>query len=302
VKYELELIAVMNKSHHLLLAAAIILLFPFTHAHAQETCGLQKPLAVSELKGRVLFDFNGALFAVKDADVGVSYKAELAYQGIANATTDENGRFEIKGIKPGKYFISVETGRVGVISLMEFNVVPKLSDNIVDNQIEFVLSSEPGKECGGGYVKTVKFSDTKSLSGSSATPEEEAITEISLERTGCFGSCPIYKVILRKDGTATYIGKRFVSRLGTYHGKVEYGFLALAELVYRQGFFNLKERYAAPYTDLSTAIVSVVRHGKRKTVENCRGEAPIELWGIEMVIDALADDVKWTEDKSPKGK
>src|SRR5258708_7153920 len=103
----------MNKTPSFLFAAAIILLFPVAHIHAQDTCGLQTPLSVSELKGRVLFDFNGALFTVKDAGIGVSYKGESAYQGIANAKTDENGRFEIKGIKPGKYFISIESGRIG---------------------------------------------------------------------------------------------------------------------------------------------------------------------------------------------
>ena len=42
------------------------------------------------------------------------------------------------------------------------------------------------------------------------------ITEIRLERTPCFGSCPVDEVILRPDGSATYIGKRFVKRIGRY--------------------------------------------------------------------------------------
>ena len=31
-------------------------------------------------------------------------------------------------------------------------------------------------------------------------------TEISLERTGCFGFCPRYKIALRADGSVTYAG------------------------------------------------------------------------------------------------
>ena len=47
-------------------------------------------------------------------------------------------------------------------------------------------------------------------------PGPGPLTEISLERTPCFGSCPVDKVVLRPDGTATYIGRRFVERVVNY--------------------------------------------------------------------------------------
>ena len=53
------------------------------------------------------------------------------------------------------------------------------------------------------------------VSATTAAPE---ITEIRLERTPCFGGCPVDEVILRPDGTATYVGKRFVDRIGRYRG------------------------------------------------------------------------------------
>src|SRR6187397_348614 len=31
-------------------------------------------------------------------------------------------------------------------------------------------------------------------------------TAMSLARTGCFGTCPVYTVTIRNDGTATYVG------------------------------------------------------------------------------------------------
>jgi len=76
---------------------------------------------------------------------------------------------------------------------------------------------------------------------------------------------------------------------------MKYGFPALAELIYRSGFFNLKDKYEAPYTDLDTSIVSVVRNGERKTVINYGREAPIEVWGIEKTIEALVEDIQWEE-------
>ena len=120
----------------------------------------------------------------------------------------------------------------------------------------------------------------------------EQITEITLERTACFGTCPMYKVTLRRDGTATYAGRRFVERQGTYTGKV-YGFDRLAQLMDSRGFFNLKDNYSMRATDLPSAITSAVQAGKRKTIVNYGDAGPVELWGIEKAIDGMMASVKW---------
>src|ERR671921_1467141 len=87
-----------------------------------------------------------------------------------------------------------------------------------------------------------------------------AITEISLERTPCFGSCPVDKVVLRPDGTATYIGRRFVERMGTYEGKFAEGdFERLAGLMQAMKFFGMEDRYDRPITDHPSVITTAVR-------------------------------------------
>jgi Domain of unknown function (DUF6438) len=115
---------------------------------------------------------------------------------------------------------------------------------------------------------------------------KDQITEITLERTACFGTCPIYKVTLRRDGTISYNGRRFVELEGAYEGKV-YGFDRLAQLILSSGYFNLKDNYSINATDLPSTITSVVRSGKRKTITNYGDSGPVELWGIEMAIDGM---------------
>jgi len=65
------------------------------------------------------------------------------------------------------------------------------------------------------------------------------ITEISLERKGCFGPCRVYKVTLRGDGSATYICKENVERIGTFTNHqfwpVTYQFKRLADAIAGQG-------------------------------------------------------------------
>jgi hypothetical protein len=119
----------------------------------------------------------------------------------------------------------------------------------------------------------------------------DQITEVTLERTPCFGTCPNYKVTLRSDGTITYEGKRFVTMMGTYKGQA-YGFDKLAQFILAQDYFNLNDNYRIGASDLPSAITSVVQNGKRKTIVDYGGAGPIGLWGIEMSIDGILRNAK----------
>ncbi|MFN2493008.1 MAG: DUF6438 domain-containing protein [Pyrinomonadaceae bacterium] len=123
------------------------------------------------------------------------------------------------------------------------------------------------------------------------------ISEVSLKREGCFGPCPVYEVFLRSDGTATYIGKANVQRIGRYRGSIgKSEFLRIAQIVERQDFFSLKSKYFVSMTDLATVIIRAVRRGRTKKVENYGGAAPINLRVIEAQIDAVIEQVNWKKE------
>src|SRR5215470_6365535 len=50
------------------------------------------------------------------------------------------------------------------------------------------------------------------------TAAAQTITEIILERTPCYGRCPIDTLVLHADGTAAYTGKQFTQRTGQFTG------------------------------------------------------------------------------------
>lgn len=134
-------------------------------------------------------------------------------------------------------------------------------------------------------------------------PPVQRITEISLERTPCFGSCPVDKVVLRADGTATYTGTRFVERLGEFQGTFSpRDFQRLAGLLTSQRFFNLRNRYAAPATDLPSRITTAVRNGARKTVTNYGDAGPVSLWTVEVAILGVASEIRWEKAGEVKGR
>ena len=141
------------------------------------------------------------------------------------------------------------------------------------------------------------------LLAEAALTDAEGISEITLERERCYGACPVYKVILRRDGSASYIGKENVTRIGEYKSQtIPYQplgaeFIRLANLVASQGFLKMNDRYTVAVTDNATVVTSVVHNGKRKTIVNYANQGPIELYGIERAIDGVAAQIKWEDDK-----
>jgi len=125
---------------------------------------------------------------------------------------------------------------------------------------------------------------TRAISGQGEKVEKSRITEITLERKGCFGTCPIYKVTLRSDNTFTYIGERNVTHIGESKGWVYFD--RIAKWIESQGFFNMKDKYAEGWADAEIVVTTAVRDGQRKTVTTYNsGEPPVELWAINAVID-----------------
>ena len=56
------------------------------------------------------------------------------------------------------------------------------------------------------------------VSGQAQTPPND--TKIMLERWGCFGTCPVYKLSISGDGSVVYQGKAYVSSRGVHKGRV----------------------------------------------------------------------------------
>ncbi|MBA3440270.1 MAG: hypothetical protein H0T92_10425 [Pyrinomonadaceae bacterium] len=101
---------------------------------------------------------------------------------------------------------------------------------------------------------------------------------------------------------ATYTGEQNVPLIGKYKSKTAYPpgfqFVSLARLIAAQRYLKMDDLYATPGAiDTTTVITSVVHNGERKTIVNRDSLGPIELYGIEMAIDAVAAQTKWEEGK-----
>lgn len=127
---------------------------------------------------------------------------------------------------------------------------------------------------------------------------------VSLERTPCFGGCPVYTISVSPSGQVTYEGKANVRELGTVTGQVpkERVDALLIELE-RAGYFGFASRYALSepacgryVTDLPSVISSATLGARTKRIEHdygC-GRAPAALAVLENRIDEVLGSGQWT--------
>jgi len=128
----------------------------------------------------------------------------------------------------------------------------------------------------------------------SITSTNHGITEIGIERTRCFGSCPAYTFIVKSDGTFRYKGEKYAQRQGEFTGTVPAGeFDCLAQFIKDAGFMQLSDTYDRGVTDSSTAFTMVVMSGQRKVLSDYAQAGPSKLWAIECLIDDLLTKAHW---------
>ena len=138
-------------------------------------------------------------------------------------------------------------------------------------------------------------------------PDRSAVaTEaaISLERTACFGRCPVYRVSVTRAGAVTYEGRANVRRIGTAAAEISPDSVAaLLREMEQAGYFTFSDRYAASEltcrrytTDSPTAISSATFRGRTKRIEHdygCGG-VPGALTVLEQRIDEVLGSDQWT--------
>src|SRR6266481_1459957 len=108
------------------------------------------------------------------------------------------------------------------------------------------------------------------LFGSCAKRQYPEVLEIRIQRKGCLGPCPVYKLSLQKHGTTTYYGEKFVERIGHYSAKEFPGvdFDRLSRAVSDLRFFDLRDEYGTGWIDSERVIVTVTRPSESKTLKS----------------------------------
>ena len=131
-----------------------------------------------------------------------------------------------------------------------------------------------------------------------------AAPAVTLERTPCFGACPVYQVTISRSGAVRFVGTHHVTQQGEVTAEIP---AARVDSLLREleagGYFGFADAYVMDSpacgqyaTDSPTVITCASADGRTKTIRHDYGcnAAPPELARLERRIDEVAGTSRWT--------
>ena len=130
----------------------------------------------------------------------------------------------------------------------------------------------------------------------SSVTTSAAIDTLVLERTSCFGRCPVYEFTITSDGKAHLNGVAYYDKVGIYEKQFKAAeTAAVFEAFAKSNFFTWKDVYTAPISDMPTVYLTFATKGKHKRIKDYYSP-PAELTALEKLLTALVDSKGgWTK-------
>jgi hypothetical protein len=120
---------------------------------------------------------------------------------------------------------------------------------------------------------------------------------ISLQRTACYGTCPVYLLNVYSNGNVVYEGSEYVRITGKIESTISQEKVSqLVSEFDKADYFSLSDTYTNYLmTDGSTVTTSISIGGKTKTIQHYRGDtgAPKQLSELEDSIDEIVNSAQW---------
>ncbi|MDX6527970.1 MAG: hypothetical protein QOH41_260 [Blastocatellia bacterium] len=162
----------------------------------------------------------------------------------------------------------------------------------------------------GGCHKANPVTNAQQTASPEAIPADTLIT---LERTVCYGTCPVYNLAISADGKVVFEGKASVKTKRRAEGRITPNQLSeLIRAFNKADYFSLNDRYDGQsggcptgVTDNPSAITSIRSNGRAKKIYHyygCReldsGDGlgkvwPQALFQLEAQIDQIVGSDKW---------
>lgn len=115
----------------------------------------------------------------------------------------------------------------------------------------------------------------------------------TIQRTACYGQCPMYKATFLDNGEVIYIGKRFVENIGTYKTLISgEEVLDIKKKITEYDYFGLDSLYPTPIADFPSCITEASLNGNMKKVID-RRNPPVNLKSFEKFLDGLLEGREW---------
>lgn len=121
----------------------------------------------------------------------------------------------------------------------------------------------------------------------------------TLERTPCFGRCPVYTVTVYRDGRVAWDGRQNVGDQGARTAQLPPEKVQALVQAFRDAhFFELKHQQTGRYTtDMAGAVLTFRDGGQVRSIKDYHGDPgwPPELRKLEDTFDALVGTSRWVK-------
>jgi hypothetical protein len=135
-------------------------------------------------------------------------------------------------------------------------------------------------------LASCKSSETASITYDSS--------KITLERSPCYGTCPVYKIELNGSGAATLENTRHVDPIGSFTGTLDSASVnSLFSYFANTKWDNYSNHYDANVSDLPTTTLSWYHCGFKKEI-SIRTKHPEELDVLIRKIDQVRESIVWS--------
>jgi hypothetical protein len=125
--------------------------------------------------------------------------------------------------------------------------------------------------------------------------QEEMV--ITLERTACFGTCPVYSLTIKGDGIVVYVGEDHVRTKGVKETTISIADVNKLVLEFEKAdYFSLNDSYTSfGVSDMPSANTSITIGGISKSIKHYHGDrsAPKQLTELEDKIDDIVNSDQW---------
>ena len=110
---------------------------------------------------------------------------------------------------------------------------------------------------------------------------------LEMEKTPCYGQCPVYKIQIDSRGNGRFKGIEHTDYQGTYSFRLNKTELEQLKSSFEStGFFDLEDKYFDFVSDLPTTYLTYNLEGRIKRIMDYHG-APQKLKDLEKQVESL---------------
>jgi len=116
---------------------------------------------------------------------------------------------------------------------------------------------------------------------------------LSMKKSSCYGPCPVYELIIYKNGVAKLTAEKHLDLQGEFYTKLSGSTVeALVSKFRKARFFEMESQYTSITKDLPTTWIYFSNEGMQKRIKDYDG-APESLKAMEKELSSLLESEDW---------